>query len=486
MKAIQGRWRRGYYFIFKIYFSFSFEKCYNIFTYWRLFNMNKEKENVSIKVLDQVWSKIMKGKALLRPCLSYPEHYYKQTLYQKIRKDYRKSLINKDNTFLTGFVPMVRQYCASQNIPCHVNNSLQKLKQENNPKVADLNISEGDRKYQRELILSAIKHQRGIIKAATASGKTIIMLGIISCFPNAKVLFLSDTHVPTSQMKEAIQENGFENYNINLFTIQKFHRLNPDEYIDKYDIIIVDECHSGASLTGMYAKVLMHSLATMRFGFTATLPSTISGRMALEGLFGPIIGEFSIQDGMEHDVLSKPKIILKMLPENSKVRELRTYKDVYDAGVVNNRALNRQVILDAKESIEENKTVLILVVQIQHGENIVNMAKRLYDLDFVFVQGKTDSDIREQIRKQMIDKKTKAVVATAVFRKALNIPSLDVVINACGGKSEVMTLQAIGRGLRKTKDKEEVIIRDYYIPSHRYLVDHFGRRLCLYFQEKWL
>ena len=86
----------------------------------------------------------------------------------------------------------------------------------------------------------------------------------------------------------------------------------------------------------------------------------------------------------------------------------------------------------------------------------------------------------------MEDKKIKGVVATAVFRKALNIRSLNTVINACGGKSEVMTLQAIGRGLRKTEDKEFVKIIDYFNPNSRYLIDHFGRRLCLYFREGWL
>ena len=49
-----------------------------------------------------------------------------------------------------------------------------------------------------------------------------------------------------------------------------------------------------------------------------------------------------------------------------------------------------------------------------------------------------------------------------------------------------MTLQAIGRGLRKTDDKEFVKILDYFNPNPHYLIDHFGRRLGLYFRESWL
>jgi len=36
--------------------------------------------------------------------------------------------------------------------------------------------------------------------------------------------------------------------------------------------------------------------------------------------------------------------------------------------------------------------------------------------------------------------------------------SLDVVINACGGRSEIKTSQVVGRGLRVTNEKKEVVV----------------------------
>ena len=68
----------------------------------------------------------------------------------------------------------------------------------------------------------------------------------------------------------------------------------------------------------------------------------------------------------------------------------------------------------------------------------------------------------------------------------LNIPELNVVINDAGGKSEIATLQAIGRGLRRTVNKSELIIYDFFDNSHHYLVSHFGERFSLYCDMNWI
>jgi superfamily II DNA or RNA helicase len=216
------------------------------------------------------------------------------------------------------------------------------------------------------------------------------------------------------------------------------------------------------------------------------LPDSQESRLILEGLLGPVIGEFSLQEGVDRGVLVRPRLYLKKLPYSGTVRDLRRYSEVYDAGIVRNKALNRQVVLDAKRDIDAGHSVLILVTKLEHGRNIVDMAKRLYGLEFEFVFGATDKDVREQIRYAMIDKKIKCVVASAVFKKALDVPTLDVVINACGGKTESGTLQAIGRGSRIAEGKKYFKIRDYFNPSHPYLISHFGHRLSLYFDCGWL
>ena len=250
--------------------------------------------------------------------------------------------------------------------------------------------------------------------------------------------------------------------------------------------ILVHNCHHVGNLTGHYTKLLHQMLAPLRIGFTATLQPHKENQMTLEGTLGPVIGELTMQEAAEKGIIARPKIRLIKVPKNDKVRRIRKYQDVYEAGIVFNRARNRLIVKEARKLIKEDNTVLILVVRIAHGDALVELAKRLYEMDIPFVQGATDSEVRLGVKKALGNKKEKCVIATAVFREGINIPSLNSVINGCGGKSEVMTLQAVGRGLTVVEGKKESIIIDFLDLSHHYLISHIAERLSLYSDMRWL
>lgn len=451
--------------------------------------------DIKIKIVDYTYSKIVKGMSQLFPCLSY--EYEKNVPCQFGSKSIikRKALYNSRSfKFYTGYINRIKKYCSNNNLTLEIDDSfIEFLEPERDPYLSGKNIKTGKYSYEQGLINLAIKNQRGIILAATGSGKTALMLGILSCFPSYRALFLADSHTPISQFKEGLKNhrNDINIDNISISTIQALNNKNPKEYETEYDIILIDEVHSGFG-TGdnfsvpksMYGKVLKVSQAPIRLGFTATLPDSKIAQLNLEGLLGPVIGTFDFQEGIERGVIVKPIIKVRKLPKNSNLKRL-SYSDVYNEGVVNNRALNRFIVEDAKHDIESGLSTLILVTEIAHAENILKIAK-LYNLDLIFVRGSTDKDVREEIRHAMIDKKIMGVIATAVFKKALDIPTLGSVINGCSGKSESQLLQIIGRGVRSAEGKTGVIIRDYFNPSNRYLVEHFGHRLSIYFEEGWL
>lgn len=447
-----------------------------------------------VEILDPIHCKIKKGLNELAPFLSYEREYRKKNKSPWGPKYsdpvlYRAKLYTKSSggeIFLAGLLPGLQKYCTDQNISLEIidSNPIKKL-EVNDPHIPGFNIKEGKYSYQYELIKKALADQRGVIKAATGSGKTAVMLGVLSGLPVCPTLMLSNTYVPLTQFKKSLDKSGLPKDHIEVMTIQSAYRKS-EEFLDRFDIILIDECHEGFnSLDCMYGKLLVKTLAPVRLGFTATLPNEEVGRKYLEGFLGPVLGEFTIQEGLEVGVLAKPKIIIREIPETKSFNRM-PYRDVYKEAVVNGRALNHQVVLDVKEALDAGETSLVLVQEIQHGYYIVDMAKRLFDLDMIFVRGETDADTREKIRIAMNEKKIKAVVATAVFRKALDIPSLQNVMNACGGMSETVTLQAIGRGLRITDDKKEVRIYDYFNPSNHYLIKHFGKRISMYSREGWL
>jgi len=443
---------------------------------------------LKINILNPVECSVDKASIpLISPCLSYESVFWKPGRYRRERKVYQADFVSRKGRFLTGFLPKINDYCASNDIEVTISGEIEKLEtcQPYYPKFFWDKYDHDQLQVQLSLVQKAIDCGRGIVKAATGVGKTNIMMGIVLAYPTARVLILAHTHTIISQITKAVAEIG-EEERVEVATVQAFFHKDPREYWNKYDIVFIDECHHVSNPKGSYAGVLQHSSAPVRLGFTGTLPPEKRAQLTMEGNLGPVIGELTIQEAGKMGILSTPKIEWIRVPFNAKVKGLRKYPDVYDQGVVNSKSFNRLVAKRAVQAIKEGKTVLILVIQIEHGRNIVAAAKRLYNVDLEFVYGDIDKEVRDEIQLSLSTKKVKGVVASAVFREGLDVPSLDVVINACEAKAELLTLQAVGRGLRRTDEKKHVTIVDFFNPSHHFLIDHFGERICLYMDNGWL
>jgi superfamily II DNA or RNA helicase len=251
--------------------------------------------------------------------------------------------------------------------------------------------------------------------------------------------------------------------------------------------VLVHNCHHMTSFSGTYSKLLYKIPAPIRIGFTATLPSSEEATMCMKGHLGEVIFSQTIGELSDKDVLAKVKIKLYKLPFSDAVANLTSYKEVYEKGVVLNRKRHKVVLEKAVELVKENRTVLILVTRIDHGMLLEMMGSRLYPhLRIKFLHGEVESEVRNQVRTAFDNKEVDIVIATTVWKEGVDIPNCGAIILGGIGKSDLTTLQFIGRGLRKPEGKEDVIIVDFFDYSHRYLIDHFGHRLCLYFDEGWL
>jgi hypothetical protein len=54
-------------------------------------------------------------------------------------------------------------------------------------------------------------------------------------------------------------------------------------------------------------------------------------------VIGPVIAEQTIQEGVELGLIAKPRIIIKQVPLDRSVQNLRKFPDVYEQGVVQNK-----------------------------------------------------------------------------------------------------------------------------------------------------
>lgn len=452
-----------------------------------------------IKFLDPIESLMSPSLSkIVGSALSFPTVWYKDGAFKKIRMEGVKSTIisrtAKGHLFFTGVIPRILQEAHRQKISVDYDPPEKFLIP------GPIKLPEGMtlRSFQTDLIQKIHAKERGILKAPTGTGKTVLGLSMIASIKDIdQILWLCHTKDLLYQTaNEAEKFFGKKNIGIigdgkkedcrylTVATRQSFKDL-ADDLGTSYDILVVDEAHHITSFKGDYATILHKIFAPIRIGLTATLPTDTEAKLAMESFIGPLIGEFSINDGIEKGFMATPKIIISKIPKLQRIRDLRKYADVYEKGIVRRLDRNKVIVDLIKEYTKKDMSCLIVVNQIEHGELLMSMCRHC-GLDTVFVHGSTDADDRMAAKIALNNNHIRSVICTTVWKEGISIPELNVVINAAGGKSEIATLQSIGRGTRATSTKKEVIIHDFFDQSHPYLLDHFGERLCLYIDNNWI
>ena len=77
---------------------------------------------------------------------------------------------------------------------------------------------------------------------------------------------------------------------------------------------------------------------------------------------------------------------------------------------------------------------------------------------------------------------TSVLIGTKILQTGVNIEEITHFINARGMKSEIATLQALGRALRKHDSKDRVYVYDF-LDKEKYLKQHSSARRKYYKQE---
>ena len=446
----------------------------------------------------------------IKDCLQYSGGYWKEGPHRKHKIDNESYLCTHDKCratgkLLVGLIPKIQKYCALKGIELTINQQYKEDLRLKVPKLSNFIF----RDDQWDLLDCVRRYRRGIIKSPTGSGKTVVAGAIISMLPEeSRTVFLVHTKTLFTQAVQEFQEwfgkvgtigdDQFSIHRVNVVMGQTamslFKKPNSHEskifsnLLEDCDGIIIDECHHLSQENGFHAQVVKNCMAPVRIGLTATpLPTGDKKALVCEGFIGPIIGEFTLEEGIEKGILATPTIKLIPVPINQTIAQIRNWKTLYKEGIVNNRQRNRLIAKEAAEQIKAGKSVLIMVKDIVngHAEQISRLAQEIYGIKLHIVKGATKTEDRERIKSQLKKKEILGVIASEIWREAVNIPSLDCVINACGYKSEIMTLQAIGRGLRTTEGKTGLLIIDFLDP-YDYLAQHSIQRIVIYVENGWI
>ncbi len=347
--------------------------------------------------------------------------------------------------------------------------------------------------YQEELIEKGLDIRRGIIKSPTGSGKTLIMAGLVKALEGRKMIILFNAKQLLTQTYDFFTKAcGFDNIglcygegfiqgDIMLCTVQSIERIL-ETHLESAEVLMVDECHEFSNGKTTLAAIQSFPKALYRFGFTATPPSDPIRRYNLEGALGEVLEVVDTASLVEEGKLTKP--IIQLIDRNydaSGLDEDMSYLDVYDEYIVHNEKRNEIIkeIVDDIRKKHKNARILVLTKSLDHGRTLEN----LFGEGCQFLEGANSIEERYSSISRFRDARGSSVlIGTKILQTGVNIEEITHFINARGMKSEIATLQALGRALRRHHTKDVVYVYDF-MDKEKYLREHSRARKRHYEKE---
>ncbi len=360
------------------------------------------------------------------------------------------------------------------------------------------------REYQIEGVYDALKHNRKLLISPTASGKSLMIYGIVRYYveKGQNILVVVPTTSLVEQMYKDFADYGWDvgsfchkiyagkeretDSQVIITTWQSIYKL-PRQYFSRFNVVIGDEAHQfkSKSLISIMTKL---SDAKYRYGFTGTLDGSQTHKWVLEGLFGPSYKIIRTDELMQKGHVAKLDINILLLkhPPN----RFETFED--EVQYIINHEKRNKFIKNLSLDLKGNTLVLFSRVE-THGQplyELINNSKP--DSRHVFfVHGGVDTKDREKVR-EITEKENNAIIVASygTFSTGINIKNLHNVIFASPSKSRIRNLQSIGRVLRKSDSKTKATLYDIadeilYKERKNYTLNHLIERIKIYNEENF-
>ena len=371
------------------------------------------------------------------------------------------------------------------------------------------------RDEQKPALEEMMRHDNGILYAATAFGKTVVCSAMIA-EKKVNTLILLEASSLMEQWRSSLEkfliiEEPLPEYRTktgriktrkNLIgTLQgahdsltgvidiamagslckkgKFH-----EFLNQYGMIIVDECHHAAS--DRISSGLKEVKARYVYGVTAT-PKRGDGLEKINYmLLGPIRYSYTAREkakdqGIAHLVYPR---FTRVVPARGVITEKMHPNEAYEI-IRDNDLRDEQILDDIKKCVAAGRTPVVLSKYKDHSEKLYKRMRTYADHVFLMT-GNNSKREHKQILEQMHRVKpteTMILVATGkLVGEGFDYPRLDTLFMATPVSFRSVVEQYAGRLNRDYEGKENVIVYDY-VDSHIPMFDNmYAKRLKAYKQ----
>lgn len=349
---------------------------------------------------------------------------------------------------------------------------------------------DGLRPYQTEAIDALLQYKRAMVELATGLGKSKIIHSLAKAAIKAekRIMIVVPTEYLVGQMLDQLKALEYNvtaqgggrlaegGWDVLVTTIQ-----SASGFADLPDVVVFDETHhiSAESWTNLAMSL---SKATHVYGMTATAFRSDGLDAAIHSFIGPIVYSRDVRWGIQNGWLSEftafsitvnPKKNGRKVHFTDTVMSTTAYKVLVPSLELMTIARDRLLA-----GIAKDRKIIVVFKTVEACKAFKKFCEGQVDMAVASAQNgqKSKAPLR---RFQKGDSKV-LLVNSGLISEGVDIPDADLLIQCCQNSSDVMTLQMLGRILRKPEGKKRAVIIDLRVNGYDQFVRAGERRAQLY------
>lgn len=315
------------------------------------------------------------------------------------------------------------------------------------------------RPFQEDMVRLGLEHPQGAFQLPTGFGKSVVFASIAYIL-NQPTMLLVDSAELMHQAHDTMSL-FFPKEDLGMFGdgIKDPKRvtvgivdsiINRIDLMDSVEYIITDEAHLAAA--DQFRKVILRSNARTRHGFTGTYTRSVSAELnLLYSVVGPKLVSVTSSELIEKGVLARPNITMAKLPDLREENPGINRHAAINRFIVNYKLRNRIICEYVKKHYLNDKRILVFVTRVKHGELLKDMMSSEFGIDrsdIVFSHGFSGKENRKSSLKKLASGDYRILIATKIFEKGIDLPIVEVGVNAKGERTRIGCLQTLGRLMR--------------------------------------
>ena len=334
------------------------------------------------------------------------------------------------------------------------------------------------RPYQKKAVSDTyqlIRSQRRkiLLVAPTGSGKTIMSSRVVkdAVSRQRRLLFVVHRKILIDQTYNKFQKFGLEcgfiksGYPENrdaLVQIASVGTLEEREWWKDYpaDVILLDEAHITA-----FAKIVAEMMRriyprAIYLGLTAT-PWRLAKNEGMGDMFTDLVCAPMPYQLIEAGFLVKPSYYSLKQPDLDKVKINDGDFDSQQLAVACNTPEQIEATVKDWFRLAYGRRTIAFTEDVKHAQNLAAAFEK-YGIPSAYVSGKTSTEIRHKIYKQLENGEILLLASCAALSEGFDVPAVNAVFLCRPTKSKALYFQQVGRGLRISPDtgKQDCIVLD--------------------------